>query len=142
MTLSSTIAWTQRISFRRLDALRWTIGVTSAVLWFTAFWGDRNATQQTWALLAGLVTVQSFGILSSALLFMHPKAPLIERVTNWYAVVASTMIWVVGLGAAAWTGLSIFQGVLIFIAVGTGVFWLALVYDGFRPTRPVVRERE
>ncbi len=140
MNVVHALELAHRVPFSRLNAVRWTAGLIAAPLWFSAFWRELPHDQQVWALMAAMMAVQAFGITSSALMLLRPRAILIQRVTNWYAVVCSVIIWVIGLGAIAWYGISFVQGALLLVAVATGIFWLGLIWWGLRPIRPAAIE--
>ncbi len=142
MNFVHTVELAHRVPVSRLNAVRWSVGIVAAVLWFAAFWRDLPRVEQVWSLIAAMLAVQGFGITSSALMLLRPRAILIQRVTNWYAVVCSVIIWVIGLGAIAWYGISFTQAAILLIAVGVGIFWLGLIWWGLRPIHPAARERE
>jgi hypothetical protein len=135
MTLSSTSHWTHRCPLARLNVVRWTVGMTSALLWFRVGFAALDHDATNWTLLAAVVSAQIFGTLSSGILMLRPRSGLLQRFRDWYAIVASVMTWVLGVGAIVMNEITYAQLVLLLAGVTSGLFWLLLVYFGLRPIR-------
>ena len=142
MILSSTSHWTYRCPLTSLSVVRWTVGILSAALWVRVGVADLSHETMLWNLLAAIVTTQFFGTLSSAMLMLRPRVGLLQRVTDWYAIVTSVMTWVIGVGALVSSGISFLHLALLLAAVAIGVMWLVLIYFGLRPIRLGAIERE
>jgi hypothetical protein len=132
MILSSTSHWTYRCPLAPLSAVRWSVGILSAALWFRVGFADLDHDAMLWNLLGALVTTQFFGTLSSAMLMLRPRIGLLQRVTDWYGIVVSVMAWVLGVGAIVSNGISFLQLALLLAAVAIGVMWLVLIHFGLR----------
>lgn len=142
MNLGSTSHFTHLCPLAPLNIVRWTVGMISAVLWFRVGLAPLAQTQMLWTLLAAVVCAQLFGTLSSAMLMLRPRIGLIQRLTDWYAIVASVMTWVLGVAALITNGITALHAVMLLGSVWIGVAWLILIYFGLRPIRPDARGRE
>jgi hypothetical protein len=142
MTYGSTSHWTYRCPLAPLSAVRWTVGIFSAALWVRVGFADLTHEAMLWTLLAAIITTQFFGTLSAAMLMLRPRIGLLQRVTDWYAIVTSVMTWVLGVGAIVSSGISFLHLALLLASVAIGVMWLVLIYFGLRPIRLGARERE
>lgn len=132
MIHGSTSHWTYRCPLAPLSAVRWTIGIFSAALWFRVGFADLSHDALLWTLLAAIISTQFFGTLSAAMLMLRPRVGLLHRVTDWYAIVVSVMTWVLGVAALVSGGISFLHLVLLLVAVAIGVMWLVLIHFGLR----------
>jgi hypothetical protein len=135
MILSSTSHWTYRCPLAPLNAVRWTVGGLSALLWLRVGFAELTYDSMMWTLLAAVISAQVFGTLSSAMLMLRMRISLLQRFTDWYAIVTSVMTWVLGVGAIISNGLGFLQLALVLGAVAIGISWLVLIYFGLRPIR-------
>jgi hypothetical protein len=135
MILSNTSRWTHRCPLARLSAVRWTLGMVSSILWLRTGFAELERDEMLWTLLAAMIATQAFGTLSSGMLMLRPRVGIVARLTDWYGIVASVIIWVIALGAAVSIGVSWLQAALLFSAVATGVLWLGMIHFGLRPIR-------
>jgi len=122
--------------------VRWTVGIFSAALWVRVGFADLTHEATLWTLLAAIITTQFFGTLSAAMLMLRPRIGLLQRVTDWYAIVTSVMTWVLGVGAIVSSGISFLHLALLLVSVTIGVMWLVLIYFGLRPIRLGATGRE
>lgn len=126
-------------SVSQISAVRWAAGAIAAVLWpALVFSGSEN---RLWLVVAALTCVQVFGTGCAAILLLRKElVPLIVVVTDWGGMVASIMIWVIGIGAAALFGV---ESKHVLVLAGCGVlafFWMVMLY--FSSTHRDVRGRE
>ncbi len=142
MSIAVSSRFTYRCPLATLNVVRWSIGIASAFMWFRVGFVLMPHDEFRWLLLAAVVSTQAFGTTSSGLLLLRPRRGLLGRLTDWYAIVASTMTWVLGVAAVIWHGISWPQGILLFISVSTGIAWLALIYFGLFPIHLGAIERE
>ena len=142
MNLSSTSHFTHLCPLAPLNIVRWTMGMLSSALWFRVGFASLAHSELIWTLLAAVVTGQLFGTLSSAMLMLRRHMCLIQRLTDWYAVVASVMTWVLGVAALITNGITFMHVLLLLGAVAVGIAWLLLIYFGLRPIHLDATERE
>ncbi len=140
MILSSTSHWTHRCPLAPLNSVRWTVGMVSAALWFRVGFADLTHDEMTWTLMAAVISTQFFGTLSSGMLMLRPRIGVLPRLTDWYAIVTSTMTWVLGVAAIISNDIDWIQVLLIVIAIAVGVSWLAMIHAGVA-TYPPGRDR-
>jgi len=142
MNLSSTSHFTHLCPLAPLNLVRWTVGLISFVMWLRVGFASLAHSEMIWNLLVAVITTQLFGTLSSAMLMLRPRLTLIQRVTDWYAIVASVMTWVLGVAALITNGITFLHASLLLGSVGLGVAWLVLIYFGLRPIHLGAIERE
>ncbi len=142
MNLAVSSRFTYRCPVARLNATRWTIGAIAALLWFRVGFVLMPHDEMLWTLLAAVVSTQAFGTTSSGLLMLRPRKGLLGRLTDWYAIVASVMTWVIGVAAVIWNGITWLQGLMLFFSVATGIGWLGLIHFGLFPIHLGAIERE
>jgi len=142
MNLSSASHWTHRCPLSRLSVARWTLGMVSAALWFRVGLAELPHPELTWTMLAALVSTQAFGTTSSAMLMLRPRVGIVGRLTDWYGIVTSVIVWVIGVGAIVSNDITWKQALLLVAAVVTGNCWLGMIHFGLRPIRLGAIERE
>ena len=142
MNLSGTSHFTHLCPLAPLNVVRWTIGMISSALWVRVGFADLSHSEMLWTLLAAVITAQLFGTASAAILMLRPSISFIRRLTDWYAIVASVMTWVLGVAALISNDFTALHVLLLVGSVTIGVMWLILIYFGLRPIRLGVRERE
>lgn len=116
-----------RLNASRWNSVRWATGALAAVLWTVAALAPpASASAQRSLYLAGLLAVELFGMLSATLVLMGANAPLLTRVTDWGAFVASVTVWFIGLTADLWAGMTAAEGVIVALSVGAAFAWVVL----------------
>src|SRR3569832_1382458 len=130
MILSSTSHFTHRCPLAPLSAVRWTVGIVAATVWFRVGFADLMHEEMTWNLLTAVICTQIFGTLSSGLLMLRPRSGVFRRVTDWYAIVTSVMTWVLGVAAVLANGIEWMQIALLMGSLMAGAAWIALIYFG------------
>jgi hypothetical protein len=142
MILSSTSRWTHQCPLAPLNTVRWTIGVVAAASWFRVGFTPLDHDTMMWTLVSAVIATQLFGTLSAGMLMLRPRLGIVQRLTDWYAIVASVMTWVLGSGAIVLNGIALAHVFLLLGAVAVGVSWLLMVYFGLRPIHLGAIERE
>ncbi len=142
MSLTISSRFTYHCPLARLNGVRWTVGALAASLWFRVGFAALSQDEMLWTMLLALVGTQAFGTVSSAILMLRPRHGVLSRLTDWYGIVASVMTWVIGVGAVIWNGIGWLHGLLLFVAVATGVCWLSLIHFGLHPIHLGAIERE
>jgi hypothetical protein len=117
-----------RLRPNRWEIARWAAGVVAAGLWSTAALAPPVLPAERRALyMLALFAVEAFGALSATLMLISEDAPLVARITDWVAFVASIMVWVIGVAADLWVGMTAGEGLLLALSVAAATSWLALV---------------
>ena len=142
MNLSSTSHWTHQCPLAPLNTLRWSVGIVSAALWFRVGCASLAHDEMSWTLLSAVVSAQMFGTLSSGILMLRPRLGVIQRITDWYAIVTSVMTWVIGVAATIVNGITLMRALILLGALAIGVAWLLMIYFGLRPIHLGAIERE
>lgn len=146
MILSSTNRWphrwTDQCPLAPLSAVRWTVGIISAFLWFRVGFAALDHESMMWTLVAAVISAQFFGTLSSGMLMLRPRHGIVTRLTDWYAIVTSVMTWVIGVGAIVLNDIEWPHALLLLGALAAGVAWIAMIHLGLRPIRLGAIERE
>lgn len=122
-----------RMSASRWCIVRWAVGAVAAVLWASVALAPPGLIAGRRAIyMLALLAVETFGALSATLMLMDEDSPLVARITDWVAFVASIMVWVIGVAADLWVGMTAGEGVLLALSVAGAASWVALAAFGSR----------
>jgi len=117
----------------RWDRARWAAGAVASALWTTAALSPPGPPAGRRALyMLALIAVEAFGTFSATLMLMSEEGPLVSRITNWVAFVTSIMVWVIGVAADVWIGMTAGEGLLLAFSAAAALSWLSLVAFGAR----------
>jgi len=122
-----------RLDASRWNRARWAAGVVAASLCTAAALAppESNAGRRALYMMA-LLAVEAFGTLTATLMLMEAALPIVARITNWTAFVASGVVWFIGLTTDLWAGMTAGEGLLLALSVGATFAWIALAAIGRR----------